>query len=172
MSQALLVIDVQNDYFTGGSYPQWRSDAVLDQVERAITDAKRRHTSVVLIQHIADPDLGPAPFFAKGTAGAEIHSRVRRAAPDAPVVTKAFADSFEQTNLATTLTELGVNELLVCGMMTQNCVTHTAISKAAERYTVKVLPDCCSAPDEMIHMIALHALSTRVELVPSTELTT
>ena len=66
-----------------------------------------------------------------------------------------------------TLSGLGVDELLICGMMTQNCVTHTAISKAAEKYTVTVLPECCATVDEMLHNIALHALSTRVSLVPA-----
>ena len=54
-------------------------------------------------------------------------------------------------------------------MMTQNCVTHTAISKAADKYIVTILPDCCTTVDEMIHNIALHAVSTRVNLVPSSE---
>ena len=55
------------------------------------------------------------------------------------MVVKEFADSFEKTKLEETLTKLGVTELLVCGMMTQNCVTHTAISKAAEKYNVTIL---------------------------------
>jgi nicotinamidase-related amidase len=54
-------------------------------------------------------------------------------------------------------------------MMTQNCVTHTAISKAAEKYAVTVLTDCCTTVSEILHLIALHALSTRVKLLPSTE---
>jgi nicotinamidase-related amidase len=54
-------------------------------------------------------------------------------------------------------------------MMTHNCVTHTAISKSAEKYKVSILPDCCTTVDEIIHIIALHAVSTRVDLVPSTE---
>ena len=57
--------------------------------------------------------------------------------------------------------------MLICGMMTQNCVTHTAISKAAEPYSVKVLSDCCTTVSQMIHLIALSALSTRVALVES-----
>ncbi len=72
-----------------------------------------------------------------------------------------------KTNLEETLSELGVDELLVCGMMTQNCVTHTAISKSAEKYKVCILPDCCTTVNEMLHNIALHAVSTRVPLMPA-----
>lgn len=91
--------------------------------------------------------------------------QVIAAAPDATIVTKAYADSFFGTTLETTLTELGVEDLLICGMMTQNCVTHTAISKSAERYRVKILADCCTTVDAMIHNLAMRALSTRVEVL-------
>lgn len=166
MSKALLVIDLQNDYFPGGKFPLWNTDAVLSNVVRAIETANARSIPVIHVQHVAQ---GAAPFFHEGTPGADIHPRVLAAAPAAPVVVKEFADGFERTTLEETLTGLGVTELLVCGMMTQNCVTHTAISKAAEKYAVTVLPDCCTTVSEVLHLIALHALSTRVRLMPSTE---
>ncbi len=167
MTKALLVIDLQNDYFPGSKFPLWNTEAVLGNIERAIERANAHGIPVVIIQHIAKEGL--APFFNEGTPGADIHPRILAAAPSAPVVVKEFADSFERTNLEETLSKLGVTEVLVCGMMTQNCVTHTAISKAAEKYRVSVLVDCCTTVDEMIHNIALHALSTRVKLVPSSE---
>ena len=169
MTKALLVIDLQNDYFPGGKFPLWNTDAVLKNIERAIETANAHGIPVIHIQHIANSKMGIAPFFNEGTPGAEIHPRILAAAPKAPIVVKEFADSFEKTTLEATLTKLGVTELLICGMMTQNCVTHTAISKAAEKYSVSVLVDCCTTVDEMIHNIALHALSTRVKLVPSSE---
>lgn len=169
MSKALLVIDLQNDYFPGGKFPLWNTDAVLTNVERAIEKANARCIPVVHVQHIANSKMGIAPFFNEGTPGADIHPRVLAAAATAPVVVKEFADGFEKTTLEETLTGLGVTELLVCGMMTQNCVTHTAISKAADKYAVTVLPDCCTTVSEVLHLIALHALSTRVKLVPSAE---
>lgn len=50
-------------------------------------------------------------------------------------------------------------------MMTQNCVTHTALAKAAEAYQVKVIVGCCTTVSEMIHKIALNALTPRVPVV-------
>lgn len=166
MSKALLVIDLQNDYFPEGAFPLWNTSSTLDGVRAAIEAARRAGVAVVHIQHIADRNQGIAPFFNADTPGAQIHPAILEAAPDAPVVVKSFADSFEQTNLEAVLSERGITELLVCGMMTQNCVTHTAISKAAHKYEVSVLTDCCTTVDEMIHAIALHALSPRVKLVP------
>ncbi len=167
MAKALLVIDLQNDYFPGGKFSLWNTDVVLQNIERAIEKANSVGVPVIHVQHIARQGL--APFFNEGTPGADIHPRVLAAAPKAPIVLKEFADGFEKTTLEETLSKLGVTELLVCGMMTQNCVTHTAISKAAEKYTVSVLVDCCATVSEILHQIALHALSTRVKLVPSSE---
>lgn len=168
MKKALLVIDLQNDYFPDGKFSLWNTEVTLNNIVRAIEAARAKGITVIHIQHIANPEMGIAPFFNQGTEGAKIHPRVLEAAPDAPIVVKEFADSFEKTNLEETLSGMEITDLLVCGMMTQNCVTHTAISKSAERYNVCILPDCCTTVDEMIHTIALHAVSTRVPLVEST----
>jgi nicotinamidase-related amidase len=165
--KALLLIDLQNDYFPGGKFPLWNTEAVLQKVLSAVEKAKQQGILLVHVQHIANSKMGIAPFFNEGTSGADIHPRVLAAAPEASIVVKEFADSFEQTSLEQTLTAHGVTDLLVCGMMTQNCVTHTAISKAAEKYHVTILVDCCTTVDEMIHNIALHAVSTRVRLEAS-----
>jgi nicotinamidase-related amidase len=163
--QALIVIDLQNDYFPEGKFPLWNADATLAKTETAIAQAQAKDIPVVLIQHIADKAKGVAPFFNEATPGVEIHPRILAAAPDAPVVVKSFADAFHRTTLEETLMRLDAEELLICGMMTQNCVTHTSISKAAEKYSVKILADCCTTVTEMIHLIALSGVSTRVDLV-------
>lgn len=162
--RALLVIDLQNDYFPGGNYPLWNAEATLDVVERAIARARQLGDAVILIQHVAS---GPSPFFQADTPGVQLHPRILASAPDAPIVVKTWADAFFQTHLEETLQRLNVEELLVCGMMTQNCVTHTAISKQAEKYSVRILSDACTTIDPMIHAIALKAVSSRMELVTS-----
>lgn len=167
MKKALLLIDLQNDYFPGGKFPLWNTNVTLSNIEQTINAAKAKNIPIIHIQHIANPEMGIAPFFNKGSEGVKIHSQILEAAPDAPIVIKEFADSFVKTNLEEVLNGLGVDELLVCGMMTQNCVTHTAISKSAEKYKVSILPDCCTTVDEMLHNIALHAISTRLPLVLS-----
>ena len=167
--KALIVIDLQNDYFAGGAFPLWNPEAVLERTEAAIRQAQRAGVPVVLVQHVADARKGRSPFFNAGTEGVALHPRLLAAAPQAPVVVKAFADSFHQTTLDDTLQALGVEELLLCGMMTQNCVTHTALSRDADRYAVKVLPDLCTTVTEMLHLIALSGMATRVAMVPSEE---
>lgn len=167
MSKTLLVIDLQNDYFAAGKFPLWNADSILSNVVHAIERAHARKIPVVIMQHIADSSMGTAPFFNKGAQGAEVHPLILAAASHAPIIVKEFADGFVDTTLEETLDELGTMELLICGMMTQNCVTHTAISRSAEKYEVSILTDCCTTVTEMLHNIALRAVSTRVTLASS-----
>ena len=166
MKKALIVIDIQNDYFENGKFPLWNAENTLNNVEKAIEKAAATNIPVVLIQHIADSS---SPFFNEGTEGVEIHPRILKAAPNAKKVIKTFADSFHNTKLDEVLSQLEVEEILVCGMMTQNCVVFTAISKNAEKYSVKILSDCCTTVNEPVHQIALQGVSTRVELLSYNE---
>lgn len=170
MRKALVVIDIQNDYFPNGNFPLWNADKTLTHIELAIANAIKNKVEIILVQHIANPENGASPFFNEGSEGVKIHPRILAAAPDVPIVIKRHADSFHETNLDEILQAQGIQELLICGMMTQNCVTHTAISKAAEKYQVSILANCCTTVDEMIHGIALNAVSTRVTLKQSPEI--
>lgn len=169
MQKALLVIDLQNDYFPGGNFELWNTSTVLQNTLKAIEKAKQQGVAIVLVQHIANPANGVSPFFNEGSKGVDIHPAILAAAPEAPIVIKRFADSFEATELEAKLTQLGTKEILVCGMMTQNCVTHTAISRAAEKYKTSILTDCCTTVSEIFHMIALGAVATRMTLQTSAE---
>ncbi|EGR0287049.1 cysteine hydrolase [Vibrio cholerae] len=164
-SSALIIIDIQNDYFPNGLYPQWQAEQVLDNTLQAVDIAQRHQMPIILVQHIADPKLGSAPFFNTNTEGAELHPKLVAAVPEGIVVVKAHADSFLNTDLAEYLQRFGVRQLYLCGMMTQNCVTHTALSPQAAPYQVRVLPQTCSSVDAMVHGIALHALSDRVAML-------
>lgn len=162
MKKALIVIDIQNEYFPNGKFTLWNTENTLINTEKAIEKANFNNIPVILIQHVANPS---SPLFSEGTKGIEIHEKILKAAPDAIKVIKNYADSFYKTNLEEVLSQLEIEEILVCGMMTQNCVTHTAISKAVEKYNVKVLANCCTTVSEPVHLFALNALSIRVEVI-------
>ena len=159
MTRALIVVDVQNEYFPGGKLPLFEAAETEARIINAIARARAAGDRVILIRHEAEGGDG---IFAPGSSGTAIRPGILAAAGNAPVVTKHFADSFQDTDLETHLA--GIDSLLICGMMTQNCVTHTAISKSAEKYDVSILTDCCTTVSEMIHAIALRAVSTRVAL--------
>ncbi len=163
MKEALLIIDLQNDYFAKGKYPLWNAEQVLENIKSVMHKAQEKNTPMVLIEHVVPKEAGGlAPFFNEGTEGVKIHKDILALAPHAIIITKHFADAFHQTNLDAVLTEWGIEKITLCGMMTQNCVTHTALSKQAEKYSVSIIPECTTTVDEMLHAIALHALSTRI----------
>jgi len=164
MTAALIVIDIQNDYFSGGSFPLWNAEAAEQNILRAIATAQKRGMPVVLVQHKANPQNGRSLLLNEGSDGVEIRSSIRAAAPGAPVVVKRFADSFHETTLASELRGRDIKELVLCGMMTQNCVTHTALSKAAGPYKLNILMDCCTTVSEPVHQFAIGALRTRPEI--------
>lgn len=167
---ALLLIDIQNDYFgeEEGSFPLWNTADTLKQTLSAVELAQAHGVHIIHVQHVADPKAGEAPFFRENSKGVQIHDSLLKIAPIEKnhLVVKHYADSFEQTNLHELLQSLKVKCILVGGMMTQNCVTHTAISRTAEaNYQVHVLTDITTTVSQMLHLIALHALSTRTSLL-------
>ncbi|ATD09256.1 cysteine hydrolase family protein [Pseudoalteromonas piscicida] len=169
-NSALLVIDIQNDYFPGGLFPLWNTENTLANINTAIKKAAEQNMEVIYVQHIANPEQGKAPFFNADTCGVELHNGLRQAQKNGHHIVKSYADSFEQTSLNDLLQSKSIDTLYICGMMTQNCVTHTALSKSAEQYNVYILSDCCTTLDEMIHKIALNGVSTRIPLVTSSQM--
>jgi nicotinamidase-related amidase len=84
MKKALLVIDIQNDYFPEGSHPLWNTEEALNRIVTAIENAQNHDIAVIHIQHVADNSSGIAPFLDKGTEGVKIHNSIVAEVPDAP----------------------------------------------------------------------------------------
>ncbi|MGB0694288.1 MAG: isochorismatase family protein [Rhodospirillaceae bacterium] len=165
MTRALIVIDVQNEYYPGGAIPLHEPDAAEARIIEGIKQAQAAGDRVILIQHVFPEG---SPMFAAGTPGVGIRPGILQAAGDAPIVTKQYADSFQDTDLKTHLE--GIDSLLICGMMTQNCVVFTTLSQDAAPYEVKVIGDLCAAPFEVVHQIALQALSAKRPVVTAAEI--
>jgi nicotinamidase-related amidase len=144
VARGLLVIDIQCDYFPGGAFPLVGPEAAA-QVARALLDAVRAAGEPVLhLRHLWDaPD---ALFMRPGTPGVEIHPLVAPVAGE-PVIDKVNPNGFLGTTLAESLRELGIDHLLVVGMMTSMCVDATVRAASDLGLTVTVVHDGCAAPD-------------------------
>jgi nicotinamidase-related amidase len=144
MSRALVVIDIQNDYFPGGAFPLVEPEAAAAAARRALDHFRERGEPVVHLQHVwEEPE---AEFMRPGTEGVEIHDEVRPAHGE-PVITKDAPNGFLGTSLEQELRSIGAEEIVVCGMMTSMCVDATVRAAVDLGFGATVLHDACAAPD-------------------------
>lgn len=142
--QALIVVDIQNDYFPQGKWPLAGADAAADNAARLIEAFRSAGDSVVHIRH--EFTSNDAPFFTPGSEGAKLHPKVLNRA-DEPVVLKHFVNSFRETELKSILDEQGIKELVVVGSMSHMCVDGITRAAADMGYPVSVIHDACASRD-------------------------
>ncbi|MCM2296741.1 isochorismatase family protein [Rhodoferax sp.] len=162
MKKALIVIDIQNDYFPGGAFTLENANEACKGAVEAIEQAKRDGWLVVGVQHVNSAD---APAFKPDTEGVKIHNTIAAALGDAPIVVKSEADSFFKTNLVQIVRDASITDLYLTGMMTQHCVTHTALSPQASDMKVHIIAKGCAAPAKALSDLALQGLSARCDVV-------
>lgn len=142
--QALIVVDIQNDYFPQGKWPLVGADAAADNAAQLIGAFRDAGDSVIHIRHeFTSPE---APFFSPGSDGAKLHPKVLNRA-DEPVVLKHFVNSFRETELQSILEEQGIKELVVVGSMSHMCVDGITRAAADMGYSVTVIHDACASRD-------------------------
>ena len=144
MSTALILIDIQKDYFPGGRMELVGSIEAAGAAARLLAAFRKASWPVFHIQHIAAQQA--ATFFVPGTAGIEIYPAVTPL-PDEPVIIKHFPNSFRDTSLLESLRQAEVNSILFCGMMTSMCVDATVRAAFDLGFTSTVAQDACAAPD-------------------------
>lgn len=121
-STALLLVDIQNDYFSGGRNPLAGSEAAVLKAAEVLQHFRAQALPVIHIQHIASSPS--ATFFLPGTAGADIHPAVTPIAGECLFI-KHFPNSFRETGLLDCLKQLGITDLVIAGMMTHMCIDTT-----------------------------------------------
>ncbi len=120
--QALLVIDVQNEYFTG-RLPVTYPEGSLDNILKAMDHAAKVEMAVVVIQHTAPSK--DSPTFREGSDEWKLHPEVGKRKRDA-LMEKNLPGSFTGTGLEKWLREKGIGRVAICGYMTQMCCDTTA----------------------------------------------
>lgn len=150
---ALLLVDVQNDFLPGGALAVPEGDAVVPVLNRWIEVAERAGVPVIATRDWHPPDHvsfeaqgGPwPPHCVAGTEGAAFHPDLHLP-DDAVVVSKATEpgaeaySGFDGTDLAEMLRELGVRRVRVGGLATDYCVRATALDAAEAGFEVALIP--------------------------------
>jgi len=144
MKTALLLIDLQNDYFPGGSMELVGSDVAANNARRLLDRFREQGKPVIHVQHIS---LRPAAdFFLPDTPGVEIHALVAPLA-DEPVVEKHFPNSFRDTNLMELLRGEGIKHLVICGAMSHMCIDATTRAAFDHGFSCSLAADACATRD-------------------------
>jgi nicotinamidase-related amidase len=133
---ALLVADVQNCVVEGTP----GRDSVVANVGSLVEKARQEQVPVVWVQH-NDENI------VRGSEGWRI---VPELTPDEaePLIEKSYGDSFEDTDLETVLSGLGVGRLVVVGAQTDACIRSTLHGAFARGYDATLVSDAHTTEDQ------------------------
>lgn len=177
MSTALIIVDIQNDYFSNGNMELVNPDKAAANAAKVLEwFRKNNKENIFHVQHIAgDPALG---FFLPDTQGAEIHETVQPLENES-IIIKHFPNSFLQTDLESKLRENGVTKVVVVGMMTHMCIDATVRAAVDLGFETTLIEDACATrdlsyegkvvPAEQVHYAFVSALDSMYCAVTSTE---
>jgi nicotinamidase-related amidase len=166
MKRALLVIDVQNEYFTG-QLPVTYPDKSFENLLMAMDEATRNHIPVIVVRHTQpQPD---SPIFRQGSLEWELHPEIAKRQYDL-LIDKTLPGSFTHTDLELWLREKDIDTLVISGYMTQMCCDTTARQAVHLGFGVEFLCDSTgtlafetaagNATAEELHRSALVAQSS------------
>lgn len=177
MNTALIIIDVQKDYFPGGKFPLVNPEAAAKKAYQLLQCFREHGGHHVHIQHISKKPN--ATFFISGDRGTDIHDSVAHFEGE-PIVYKHEPNSFLNTNLLELLKSWDVKRVVICGMMTHMCVDATARAASDLRFEVIVAEDACATrdltfgettiPADHVHKAFLAALKSYGKVMKSEEI--
>jgi nicotinamidase-related amidase len=176
VSRALVIVDIQKDYFPGGAHPLVAPEAAAAATRQVLDAFRAAGDPVVHVRHVWD-DEG-ATFMRPKTEGVEIHPEVAPAEGEL-VITKEFPNSFRETALEEELRVRHVDSLVVCGMMTSMCVDATVRAAVDLGFDTTVVHDACatcellfdgrSVPASQVHSAFLAALGDGYATIVSSD---
>jgi nicotinamidase-related amidase len=173
--RALIVIDVQNDYFAGGAWALPDAERALPNILKLVELARERGEPVVFIQHVTPEG---SPVFAKGSPGCELHGQLEPR-PEDHHFTKSHPSAFQETGLLDALEQHGIAALDICGFMTQMCCDTTSREGYQRGYQMRLFSDATAAkamevegaaiPHDTVHRVSLGALARFAQILKTEE---
>ncbi len=176
MKNALILIDIQNDYFPNGKMELFQSEKASLNASKILADFRSKNDLVVHVRHLSTRE--DATFFIPNTFGTEIHENVKPRS-DEKIIIKNFPNSFRNTQLLNYLKEYKITNLVIVGMMTHMCVDATVRAAKDFGFNIELIGDACATKDleilgekikaKEVHNSFLSALNYFYSTVTSTE---
>lgn len=175
MNEALLLINIQNDYFPGGKCALKNTEKAFTKIKKLENNFHKDNKPVFYIKHISN---GTTPFFFENTTGINLYHELSPQRND-EIIIKHEPDSFYKTDLQTKLKAHNINKLTISGWMTQMCLDTTVRSAYAKGYAINVIGDSCTTKDlsfndeiisaDMVNKAFLSALNSKFSKVINTD---
>lgn len=176
MNTALLLLEIQNDYFPNGRITLEKSVEASAKAQALLHAYREKKLPIVHTQHISThPD---ATYLLPCTKGAEFYSSVQPVKGET-IIKKHYPNSFKDTALLSHLTKNQIDHLVICGMMTHLTVEATVRAAYDLGFSCTVIHDACAArqlefnhtviPAQDVHYAFLAALQPTYANVLSTD---
>jgi nicotinamidase-related amidase len=176
MNTALLLIDIQNDYFPGGKMVVEGSPEASQKAKQVLSLFREKGLPFAHIQHISA--RSGASFLLPGSEGVEIHANVKPFAGEL-LIRKHYPNPFRDTPLLEHLRNKRIDHVVIAGMMTHMCVDSTTRAAFDHGFQCTVLHDACATrslsfhgdmiPAKQVHAAFLAALGAVYAEVISTD---
>ncbi|MDI2090900.1 cysteine hydrolase family protein [Commensalibacter oyaizuii] len=151
---ALMIIDLQNDYFAEGKFPLPDIDTVSEQSKKVLEMARKNSLPIIHVKHeFTSPE---APFFTPASKGCEINEIVKPLHSE-HVVVKNYPNSFKGTNVKEILDQHHCKNIIIVGAMAQMCVDATVRAGADLGYNITIIHDAVAAQQAKFNDIDVSA---------------
>lgn len=177
MSTALIIVDIQNDYFPNGKMELSNPVKAASNAAKVLKWFRQNNKDNIFhVQHIAsNPGLG---FFLPNTEGVQLNETVLPLEHES-IIIKHAPNSFFKTELERKLREKRVTKLVIVGMMTHMCIDATVRGAVELGFETTLIEDACATrglsyqdkvvPAEQVHFAFVSALNGMYANVISTE---
>jgi nicotinamidase-related amidase len=156
MNTALLLIDIQNDYFPNGRMPLEKSNEACQKTQEVLNVYRSKQLPVIHVQHISTSPN--ATHSLPCTKGVEIHPDVYPIKGET-LIKKHYPNSFKDTNLLNHLIKHQINHLVIAGMMTHLCIDATVRAAYDLGFSCTVLHDACATKNLEFNSMIIPAQS-------------
>lgn len=156
MNEALILIDIQNDYFPGGKFPLLGIKKAATEAEMLLKRFREKKLPVIHIQHI---NIRHNRFFLENTEGVELFTKLKPLEGEKHII-KHNPNSFKGTDLESYLKIKSIKTLHIAGAMTNMCIDSTVRAAFDKDYKVILYENACAAPG-ILRLPIIHKLFSK-----------
>ena len=166
VKQALIIVDIQNDYFPGGRHTLVGANEAAQKARQVLAHFRKKGLPVIHIQGIATGK--DATFFLPNTKGVEIHQAVLPEKGE-KVIAKNYPNAFRETDLLAYLKANNIQKLTILGMMTHVCIDATVKAAKDFGFDCTVVSDACATLDVEVQGKKVPAAAVQTSLLAALE---